>query len=133
SRTSTNRPGRSLRRGSDDTLSGSNLNLVRMTPEDVARSSDTYRSFRKLVIENEESYPGIAKWVDEKVAPGVRHLQRVAFVAFLNHQAVATAVVKGGNKAKFCHLRLSENIREQNLGELFFALMAAEVRHVASE
>src|SRR5438046_3069299 len=85
-------------------LSGSNLNLVRMTPEDVARSSDTYRSFRKLVIENEESYPGIAKWVDEKVAPGVRHLQRVAFVAFLNHQAVATAVVKGGNKAKFCHL-----------------------------
>src|SRR5204863_9817154 len=46
---------------------------------------------------------------------------------------VATAVVKRGENAKFCHLRLDECVRDQNLGELFFALMAAEVRQFASD
>lgn len=111
----------------------SDVRLVRLAPDDVARRSDAYEQFRTLVVSNQESYPAIAKWVDEKVASGIRSQQRVGFVAFLDDLPVASAVVKLGRESKFCHLRLSETVRDQNLGELFFALMAAEVRQVASE
>jgi predicted transcriptional regulator len=111
----------------------SDVRLVRLAPDDVARRSDVYEQFRALVVSNEESYPAIAKWVDDKVASGIRSQQRVGFIAFLDHHPVASAVVKLGRESKFCHLRLSETVRDQNLGELFFSLMAAEVRHAASE
>src|SRR6185436_15610253 len=67
-----------------------------------------------------------------KVARGVHSGERTAFLGLLDDIPVATAVVKRGEDAKFCHLRLDECIRDKNLGELFFALMAAEVRQFAS-
>jgi predicted transcriptional regulator len=109
-----------------------NFQLIRLTDTDVRTVTDHYATFRDVVGTNEESYPGIRKWLDTKVARGVRNGERTAFLGLLNDMPVATAVVKRGDDAKFCHLKLDEYVRDQNLGELFFALMAAEVRQFAT-
>lgn len=108
-----------------------NFQLIRLTDTDVRTVSDRYTTFRDVVGANEESYPDIRKWLDTKVARGVRNGERTAFLGLLDDVPVATAVVKRGDDAKFCHLKLDECVRDQNLGELFFALMAAEVRQFA--
>jgi predicted transcriptional regulator/N-acetylglutamate synthase-like GNAT family acetyltransferase len=109
------------------------IHLTRITAHDVSERSDVFLTFRDLIIVNEPSYPGIRKWLDEKVAPGVRSEERSAFIAFADDKPVATAVVKRGGESKFCHLRISDEAQDRNLGELLFALMAAEVRHGAME
>lgn len=110
-----------------------NFQLIRMTETDVRSASDRFVTFCEVVAANEGSYPDIRKWLDTKVTRGVRSGERSAFLGLLDDVPVATAVVKRGENAKFCHLRLDECVRDQNLGELFFALMAAEVRQFASE
>lgn len=110
-----------------------NFQLIRLTETDVRSVSDRFGTFREVVSENEASYPDIRKWLDTKVSRGIRSGERTAFLGLLDDIPVATAVVKRGKNAKFCHLRLDECVRDQNLGELFFALMAAEVRQFASD
>lgn len=111
----------------------SNLRIVRVSADDVTRQSDTYLDFRRTVIQNEHSYPDIKKWLDNKVASGIRSKARAAYIGLLDEVPVATAVVKKGADSKFCHLRLNEGLRDQNVGELFFALMALEVRSYARD
>lgn len=110
-----------------------NFQLIRLTETDVRSVSDRFATFREVVAENEASYPDIRKWLDTKVSRGVRSGERTAFLGLLDNIPVATAVVKRGENAKFCHLRLDECVRDQNIGELFFALMASEVRQFASD
>lgn len=110
-----------------------NFQLIRLTESDVRSVSDRFVAFRDVVAKNEESYPDIRKWLDTKVSQGIRTGERAAFLGLLDDAPVATAIVKRGENAKFCHLRLDEFVRDQNLGELFFALMAAEVRQFASD
>lgn len=109
-----------------------NFQLIRLTDTDVRTVTDRYGIFRDVVASNEESYPDIRKWLDTKVARGIHNGERTAFLGLLDDVPVATAVVKRGVDAKFCHLKLDECVRDQNLGELFFAVMAAEVRQFAS-
>src|SRR5207253_9377277 len=117
--------------GADVNETVDRFQLVKLTPADVERGSDDYAKFRELVIANEASYPGIRKWLSEKVALGIAAGDRVAYVGYLNERPIASAVVKLGSEAKFCHLKLSEAVRDQNLGELFFCVMAMEARSVA--
>jgi predicted transcriptional regulator len=107
--------------------------ISRLTGVDASSGSDDYARFRDLVMQNEPSYPGIQRWLNGKVAEGLRTSERAAFVAYLNDRPVASAVVKRGEDAKFCHLRLDHGIRDQNLGEVFFCLMAGEARRYAKD
>lgn len=76
-------------------------------------------------------YPEIERWYSSKVLPGIRQGERVAFIGYLNEKPAVSAVVKKGSNAKFCHLRLHEGIKESNLGEVFFSLMALEIHDLA--
>jgi predicted transcriptional regulator len=76
-------------------------------------------------------YPAMEHWYKEKVLPGIRQSQRVAFIGYLDEQPVASAVVKKDTDAKFCHLRIDESLRDVHLGEVFFSLMALEIRDLA--
>jgi len=78
-------------------------------------------------------YPGIRHWVDHRVVPGLRTPERAAYVGYLNEKPVVSAVLKRGERSKFCHLRIPTDLQDSHLGELFFSLMAVEVRHVARE
>jgi predicted transcriptional regulator len=76
-------------------------------------------------------YPAIERWYTSKVLPGIRRDERVAFVGYLDEKPLVSAVVKKGAHAKFCHLSIDDSVRHAHLGEIFFSLMAFEVRDLA--
>jgi predicted transcriptional regulator len=108
-----------------------NFEIVRLSSGDVRAKTDHLRSFENLILANENLYPEIAKWYREKVLSGVRYHERVAFVGYLDEIPVISAVVKKGAEAKFCHLRINDDLQNAHLGELFFAIMTLEIRDLA--
>lgn len=107
--------------------------IVRLAEGDVRCKTDHLANFKDLILANEPMYPEIERWYSGKVLPGIRQDERVAFVGYLNERPAVSAVVKKGATAKFCHLRLHEDLRDSNLGEVFFSLMALEIRDLAKD
>ena len=108
-----------------------NFKVVRLEEGDVRLLTDHYKDLKKLILAHEPMYPDIAKWFSEKVSPGVKTTERVAFVGYLDEKHAVSAIVKRGENAKFCHLHITESLRDANLGDVFFSLMAYEVRDLA--
>lgn len=109
------------------------LRIVRLTEADSKKETDHIRTFKELILSNEEMYPGIDKWLVNKVLPGIKTLERTAYVGYMGDNPTVSAVVKKGGHSKFCHLKIHDEIQDNNLGEVFFALMALEVRRYAGE
>jgi predicted transcriptional regulator len=91
--------------------------------------SDDLLTLKSLLLENEDMYPGIDRWYAEKVVPGLKASERIAYVAFEGEKPIASAVLKLGEHAKFCHVRIHPGFRDHDLGQMFFAQMAFEARH----
>jgi predicted transcriptional regulator len=106
--------------------------LVRIDGRDVTTRSDDLLLFRQRVLDNEDSYPGISRWLDDKVLHGIKSGQRTGFIGLLNERPVAAAIVKRGQTSKFCHLKLEPDARSKSLGDLFFVLMTLELRRTAT-
>jgi len=107
--------------------------IVRLREQDACGLSDHLRDFSHLILQNEPMYPGIGKWLRDKVIPGIRDSQRVAYVGYADGVPAASAVVKCGESSKFCHLRVRDDIQDRHLGEAFFSLMGLEARGLARE
>jgi predicted transcriptional regulator len=110
-----------------------NIQVVRLDYNHAKYESEHLIKFRNLVIENSEMYPNIENWLNNKVIPGLKTKERIAFVGYLDDKPMISAVVKRGKKSKFCHLRIGKDFQNQNLGELFFTIMALEVREFSKE
>lgn len=110
-----------------------NFNIVRLAPGDVQASSDHLADFKQLILNNETMYPTVEEWYRSKVLPGIRGNERTAFVGYLHERPVVSAVVKKGTNAKFCHLRIADDLQDVHLGELFFSVMALEIRDLAEQ
>ncbi len=95
--------------------------------------SDHLRVLRDLISANQEMYPGIDHWFSAKVVPGLKSSERIAYVAYEGEKAVASVVLKLGGRSKFCHLRIHKDFQDQDLGQMFFTLMALETRRRAKE
>ncbi len=109
------------------------VKVVRLGPKDARGDSAHLHALRDLIYANEDMYPGIDKWFESKVIPGLSSSERVAFVGYLEEKPAISAVVKRKDRTKFCHLRIETDLQGNHLGELFFILMALEVRNCASE
>lgn len=114
-------------------LATANLQILRLSEEDAKFQTDNLRIFREFVLRNEYLYPGINEWFGVRVIPGLRSGERTAYIGYLDEKPVVSAIVKRGDTAKFCHLRISDELQDSNLGELFFSLMALEVKPYAKE
>ncbi len=112
-------------------LSREDFRIVRLAEGDARCKSDHLADFRELILTNQGMYPRIEQWYRDKVLPGLRCDERVAFVGYLHEQPVISAVVKKGGDAKFCHLKIAESLQNTHLGELFFSVMALEIRDLA--
>lgn len=108
-----------------------NFQIVRLAEGDVRCKSDHLANFADLILANQQMYPEIERWYQNKVLPGIRQEERVAFVGYLDEKPAVSAVVKKGDNAKFCHLRIHEALRDSNLGEMFFSIMALEIKDLA--
>jgi len=108
-----------------------NFKIVRLAEGDVRCKTDHLSCFEDMVLANQRMYPTIEGWFRDKVIPGIRYSERVAFIGYLDEKPVVSAIVKKGDQAKFCHLRISESLQGTNLGEVFFSVMALEIRDLA--
>ena len=107
--------------------------IVELGKQDARGWSDHLEVLRDLITMNQDMYPDIDRWFTSKVVPGLKSSERVAYVAYEDEIPIASAVLKLGESSKFCHLRIREDFQDQDLGQMFFTLMAFEIRHRAKE
>ena len=107
--------------------------ILEIGESDARKKTDGLSILRNLLLANESMYPTIGRWYSDKVVSGLISSERVAYVAFENDTPIASAVLKRGEHAKFCHLRIHENFRDLDLGQMFFTQMTLEVRGRAKE
>jgi predicted transcriptional regulator len=105
--------------------------LMRIGENDARERTDDFYSLRDLILQSEPAYPQIGRWFDGRVLQGLRTGQRTGYVGLINERPVAAAVVKRGQVAKFCHLKIDPAAKSRSLGDLFFTLMTLDVRHQA--
>ena len=107
--------------------------ILELGESDARKTTDGLRILRELLLANESMYPEIGRWYSDKVVPGLMNSERVAYVAFENDTPIASAILKRGEHAKFCHLKIHENFRDLDLGQMFFTQMTLEARGKAKE
>lgn len=110
-----------------------NIRVVRITALDVERMSDNMKMFHGLIQAHEEMYPGIDIWLKKKVLPGMKDGERVAYIGIENDRPAVSCVLKRGELSKFCHLHIADGFQSLNLGEVFFSIMALEIRSEAKQ
>jgi predicted transcriptional regulator len=103
--------------------------LVQLGRDAARKRIDDLKILQGLLLENEYMYPGIDRWYTDKVLPGLRTGERIAYLAFENEKPVASAVLKLGDHTKFCHVRIHEGFRDLDLGQMIFTQMAFQARH----
>jgi len=106
--------------------------IVKLGESSARKQTDELKTLQAMLLESEPMYPAIGRWYDEKVLPGLRTNERVAFLAFENERPVASAILKLGEHTKFCHVRIHEGFRDLNLGQMIFTQMAFQARHQKS-
>ena len=104
------------------------LRIARITPRDAKSLSDHLLNLRHVVSQQENLYPGIDRWFDKRVISGLAAQERVAYVGYVDEQPAIAAIVKCGDNAKVCHINVRDDLQETGLGEMFFSLLALEVR-----
>jgi predicted transcriptional regulator len=107
------------------------IEIVEVKASDILKESAQFKSARELICKHEEKYPDIKKWFDKKVLPDIENQERALYVGFNNEIPIATAVVKKGEDSKFCHLHIDEEMRHQNIGDVFFILMSMFIKRYA--
>ncbi len=104
------------------------LKIVRLNPSDVKLESDNFKLFKKIVSRHENMYPNIEKWLKNKVVPGIKSRERMGYLGFDSEKPIVSAVLKKGRFAKFCHLHIEEKYQNMGIGDIFFSMMALEIR-----
>lgn len=107
--------------------------IVKVGKADAKWTTDNLQALRSFVVASENMYPGIERWFKEKVIPGLRTSERIAYVAYEGEAAIASAVLKLGTRSKFCHVRIHQEFEDLDLGQMFFTQMTLEARHHAKE
>lgn len=103
--------------------------LVKLGETAARKQTDQLKLLESMLVANEPMYPGIGQWYKDKVLPGLRTQERIAYLAFEGEMPVASAVLKLGDHAKFCHVRIHEGFRDLNLGRMIFTQLALHARH----
>jgi predicted transcriptional regulator len=107
------------------------IKIIELNNLDIIKKSPNYSTALQLISSHEQNYPDIENWFKTKVVPGIKTGERGVYLGFHNDNPIASAVVKKGEEAKFCHLHINEMLRNQNIGDIFFLLMAACTRRYA--
>ena len=107
--------------------------FVELGRSDAQKRTDNFKVLRELIVSSQNMYPTIERWFDTKVVTGIKSSERVAWVAYEGEKAIASAVLKLGEKSKFCHLRVHQDFHDLDLGQMFFTQMTLEARHRAKQ
>ncbi len=95
-------------------------------PDPLARSH-----LKQMIEECEDLYPGIDAWFKKKVSPELDRGRRSAILIYSDSEPIASAVVRRGEDAKLCSMRITPGHQHKWLGHYLLALVALELRHKA--
>jgi len=108
-----------------------NLKIVKFGG-DYVPPPDSLNHLKEMVEECEDLYPGIDIWFKKKVIPGLEEKNRVAFLVYQHSRPIGSAVIRKETDAKLCSLRVLPEEQKKGLGHLLVALVANELRNIAS-
>jgi len=107
--------------------------IVELKDKDARRQTDDLKVLSRLISASQSMYPSIERWFTDKVIPGLKSSRRIAYIAYEDEKPVASAVLKRGDRSKFCHLKIHKDFQDKYLGQIFFTLMTLQVRRIAKE
>ncbi len=108
-----------------------NLKVVKFGG-DSTPPCDSLNHLKEMVEECEDLYPGIDIWFKKKVVPGLKEKNRSALLVYHDSRPIGAAVVRKGDDAKLCSLRVLPEEQKKGLGHLLIALVANEIRSMAT-
>ena len=77
-----------------------------------------HRDVRDFLLESSDLYPGIDKWWDRRVVPGLGNGQRVCRVRMVDGKMAAVAIGKRSHRSsKLCTLRVRDEYQGQGIGQ----------------
>jgi len=77
-----------------------------------------YSVVRDFLLGSESLYPGIDKWWDQRVVPGIGINQRVCHAALVDGELVGVSIGKrASGSAKLCTLRVKDEYQREGVGE----------------
>lgn len=109
------------------------VRIERIDESHARRSGDSLGILVGRLRRHQEFYPEIETWIRDRVIPGLKTGERIAYLGYREEKPILAAVLKQGESTKFCHLSIEDGFRGDHLGQLMFSLMASEVRHIAAE
>lgn len=109
---------------------GRNLRVVKFSDSHALDNQALYH-LRVLVEECEDMYPGIDIWFKKKVKTGFTTGERSAFLVYQNNLPVAGAILRKGNSAKLCSMRILDEHQGNGLGTFLMSLIAAEAKRLS--
>lgn len=92
-------------------------------------SQKEYNDLKSLIEQCDDLYPGIENWYKKKVISGLKEHERNAYIIYENDVPVGASIIKYGNDAKICSLRLLPEAENKGYGKIFFALIARDLRN----
>jgi len=108
-----------------------NLKIIKFGG-DFVPPPDSFSHLEAMVDECEDLYPGIDIWFKKKVIPGLEEKNRSALLVYHDSRPIGAAVIRKGEDAKLCSLRVLPEEQKKGLGHLLIALVANEIRSIAS-
>jgi predicted transcriptional regulator/GNAT superfamily N-acetyltransferase len=108
-----------------------NLKIVKFGG-DYVHSPDSLNHLKEMVEECEDLYPGIDIWFKKKVLPDLEEKNRSALLVYRDSRPIGAAVIRKDEDAKLCSLRVMPEEQKKGLGHLLIALVANELRNVAT-
>lgn len=87
-------------------------------------SENTLNQFKTIVSGIEDIYPGIDKWYNKKVIPGISEGSRFAFLVMHEGDVIAETIIKPGNDNKLCSMKILPSFQNKSLGTLLFSEIA---------
>lgn len=106
--------------------SKSTFTFYRLSPYDAIKMTDYLYILEDLVLSSENYYPNINKWFNNKVINGIKDLSRVSYLCFRDDKPIACAILKVGKSTKFCHVKVVDGYKNENIGELLFSISTIE-------
>lgn len=102
------------------------LYLLKLNNE-VNYSQETLNGFRDIVGDSEDIYPGIDKWFNRKVIPGIERGQRFAYLIMSEGKAIAETIIKRDYDTKLCSMKIIPEYQNNHLGPVLFAQIANSI------
>lgn len=99
--------------------------------KDIQLQNKNFSDLEQLVLECENTYPGIDLWFKKKVIPGLTDKSRRGYIIYEGNVPIAGTVLKLSDHAKLCSLRVRPEYCGKGIGTALFGIVAQEVSQIS--